>query len=212
MTWPIFSAFFLTALYLQEIYHLSPIWAGLAFAPQTIVFGLTGIFVTPRIMKWVGPKKTVLIGLPFLFVSFIFFAFLPVTPNYVFDILPAMFLFGIGGTLASLPLSHVAMSGVQKSDAGLASGLINTSRQVGGDVGIALVGSIAAAYTASLLSQGTTEIVALVKGYNLGFAINGIILIIPLIAALRFKTTEADLSAPTIEEQQMSDMEIAELM
>lgn len=201
ISWAIFSPFFLTALFLQEIYLLNPAWTGLAFAPQMVTYGFAGIYLAPKIIRRFGPKHTVLMGIPLFFISMILFAYMPLHFSYWLRVLPAMLIFGTGGTLSSIPLSHLAMSEVKKEDTGLASGLINTSRQVGGAVGIAVCGSVAAAYATSLLLKGAPQYAALASSYHLGFLISAAILIIPFIAALRLKTAEQSESNDLFEEK-----------
>ncbi|HEV8666355.1 MAG TPA: MFS transporter, partial [Candidatus Paceibacterota bacterium] len=144
----------------------------------------------PYVIRRFGARASVVAGIPIFFLSVVLFALLPVHPNFWINLLPPMLLMGLGGTLSSQPLSFLAMSQVESADAGLASGLINTSRQTGGAFGVALAGSLAAAYTAALAGK-MSPTAALNAGYHVGFWIDATSLVVAFAVAVLFLRNSA---------------------
>src|SRR5215218_7239513 len=137
-----FGMFFLGALYLQTILGYDPLQVGLAFLPGTIVMGVMSLYVSgPAVMRF-GAKPVVAVCLAAMGAAMLLFARTPVDGHYVSDLLPIMLLFGFGAGLAFPALMQLAMSGADPTDMGLASGLANTSPQVGGAVGLAVLATI----------------------------------------------------------------------
>ena len=138
-----FGMFFLGALYLQRILGYDPLEVGLAFLPATIVMGMMSLrFSDPLTMRF-GPRATLIAGLVLIGAGLLLFARTPVDGSYVTDILPPMILIGLGAGLGFPSLMTLAMSGATPSDSGLASGLVNTSVQVGGAIGLAVLATLA---------------------------------------------------------------------
>ena len=137
-----FGLFFLGALYLQLVLGYSPLEVGLAFLPGSLLMGALSLGFTDRINMRFGPRRVLIAGLSFLLVAMLLFARVPVDGNYIVDVLPTMIIFGAGAGVAFPALMMLAMSGATPSDAGLASGLVNTTGQVGGAVGLALLATI----------------------------------------------------------------------
>ena len=138
-----FGMFFLGALYMQQILGYSPFEVGLAFLPATIVMGVMSLrFSGPLIMRY-GPRTPLVGALVSIGVGLLLFTQTPVDGSYVTHIAPAMILIGIGGGLGFPSLMGLAMSGATPSDSGLASGLVNTSVQVGGAIGLAVLATLA---------------------------------------------------------------------
>ena len=139
-----FSEFFLLTLYLQDVLHYSPVQTGVAF----VAFAGT-VVVTSNIAQMVvgrvGVRPTLAIGLLLSATSVGLLTGLPVHGHYFFDIFPAFVLGGAGMGLSFVPVTIASLTGVERADAGVASGLVNTSRQIGGAVGLAAVGAIASA-------------------------------------------------------------------
>jgi EmrB/QacA subfamily drug resistance transporter len=166
-----FGMFFLGALYMERVLGYDPLQIGLAFLPATIIMGTISLkFSEPLIMKF-GPKKTLIPALSLIAIGLLLFSRVPVDGNYVTDILPAMIIlgFGIGPSFPSI--MTLAMSASTGSDAGLASGLINTSAQVGGALGLAVLATLSATRTDNLIADGTANASALTSGYSLAFMI-----------------------------------------
>ena len=142
-----FGLFFLGALYLQRILGYSPLQVGLAFLPSTVVMGIVSLRVAgPLIMRF-GPQRVLVPGLLLTIAGLLLFARTPVDGNFVVDILPATILIGLGAGLSTPALMTLAMSGATPKDAGLASGLVNTTVQVGGAIGLAVLATLASERT-----------------------------------------------------------------
>jgi EmrB/QacA subfamily drug resistance transporter len=172
-----FALFFLGSLYLQRVEHYTPLQIGLAFLPATLVMGTMSIKYSEPIVMRFGPKKALVGGLTLILLTLILFTRTPVDGNYVSDILPAMIPFGLGAGVAFPALMNVAMSSATPSDAGLASGLINTTAQVGAALGLAVLATISATRADHLLAAGKSTAEALNGGYHLAYVIGaGLIL------------------------------------
>ena len=138
-----FSEFFLLTLYLQDVLHYSAIQSGVAFA----AFALSVVVdsnVAQAVVGRIGVRATLTAGLMASAVSVAWLTRLPVDGHYFWDLFPAFVLGGAGMGLSFVPVTIASLTGVERSDAGIASGLINTSRQIGGAIGIAAVSAIAA--------------------------------------------------------------------
>ena len=147
----IFSQFFLLTLYMQQVLHYSAIKTGVAYIGLTLtIIAFSG--VAQALVTRVGVRRVLPTGLAFSTVALILFARLPVDGNYWTDLFPAFLLSGIGLALAFVPISIGALTGVRQADAGVASGLINTSQQIGGAIGVAAVTTIATTFTAHYVS------------------------------------------------------------
>ena len=123
-------------------------------------------------------------GLSLLLVAMLLFARVPVDGNYLVDVLPTMLIFGAGAGVAFPALMMLAMSGATPSDAGLASGLVNTTGQVGGAIGLALLATISTERTKSLLDDGDSTAAALTGGFHLAFLIGALCAVVAIVAAV----------------------------
>jgi EmrB/QacA subfamily drug resistance transporter len=166
-----FGMFFLGALYLQRVLGYDALEVGLAFLPVTVVIGFLSLGYAERLNMRFGPKATLLPGLVLSAAALVLFAQAPVGGDYVSDLLPVMVLLGIGAGLSFPSLAMLAMSSVSPREAGLASGLVNTSLQVGGALGLAVLATTATERTEGLLSDGSSVASALTDGYHLAFYI-----------------------------------------
>ena len=164
-----YGTFFLGALYVQRVLHYSPLKIGFAFLPITVLMGVLSVRYSERLVMRFGGQLCATVGLAMIAASLILFAFAPVDGGYWVHIFPSFVLMGLGAGVAFPPLMGLAMSGVAPQDAGLASGLINTTGQVGGALGLAVLASVTSGRTNHLLAAGKSEAVALTGGYHLGF-------------------------------------------
>lgn len=164
-----FGSFFLGALYLQRVLRYDPLQIGLSFFPVTVLMGVISVRYSERLVTRFGAKRVLIPGLLLITIGLGFFATAPADGSYGPNMLPAMVLLGVGAGLCFPPLMGLAMSGASPADAGLASGLINTTGQVGGAIGLAVLATVSSARTASLDHAGRTEAVALTGGYHLAF-------------------------------------------
>jgi EmrB/QacA subfamily drug resistance transporter len=179
-----FGMFFLGALYLQRILAYDALQTGLAFLPVTILMGTLSVRYTDRLVMRFGARKLVLGGLALFMTGLALFARAPVDGDYVIHILPVMVLLGIGAGLCFPALMTLAMSGATPSDAGLASGLINTTAQVGGSLGLAVLATLSASRSDQLIGSGESPAVALTSGYHLAFGIGAGLVIVAIAVAL----------------------------
>jgi MFS family permease len=164
-----FGWFFISALYMQLVLGYSSLEVGLAFLPGTIIWGVASIAVSDRLVMRFGFKVPLLLGLGFFAIGLLLFARAPVDGNFLIDILPGTIFFGLGGGITFNPLLLAAMGDVKPMEAGLASGVVNTSFMFGGALGLAILASLAAWRTDELLASGDGQLVALTGGYHLAF-------------------------------------------
>jgi EmrB/QacA subfamily drug resistance transporter len=179
-----FGMFFLGALYMQGILGYSPLEVGLAFLPACLVMGTLSLGYAEKLIMGIGPRPALLAGLVAAGAGLLLFARAPVDGTYVTDLLPVMLLLGAGAGLSFPALMTLAMSGATQSDAGLASGLINTTVQVGGAVGLAVLATLATERTDGLLADGESTAAALNAGYHLAYLIGAALIAIAVVAAL----------------------------
>jgi len=164
-----FGSFFLGALYLQRVLKYDPLQIGISFFPVTVLMGVISVRYSERLVTRFGARQVLIPGLVSITIGLCFFATAPADGSYGLNMLPAMILLGVGGGLCFPPLMGLAMSGASPADAGLASGLINTTGQVGGAIGLAVLATVSSARTATLKLSGHSEAVALTGGYHVAF-------------------------------------------
>ena len=191
-----FGMFFLGALYLQQILGYTPLQVGLAFLPATIVMGAFSLKLSgPLTMKF-GPLAVLVPALVAIGLGTLWFARTPVDGHFLTDVMPAMILIGAGAGAGFPALVTLAMSGATPQDAGLASGLVNTSSQVGGAIGLAVLATIAAQQTGNRLATGHTPAEAINAGFHaaylIGTALVGVVIVIALTILRPSKSAAAD--------------------
>jgi MFS family permease len=173
-----FAWFFLSALYLQLVLGYDPLEVGLGFLPSTLIMGAFSLGLSANLVMRFGIRKPLATGLGLAAIGLLLFTRAPVDGSYVTDVLPSMILLGFGAGMAFNPLLLAAMNDVDTSEAGLASGLVNTSFMMGGALGLAILASVADSRTASLRDSGDGLLEALTGGYHLAFLIGAIFAII----------------------------------
>ena len=165
-----FGMFFLGSLYLREILHYDPLQIGLAFLPVAVVMGTLSVRYTDRLALRFGARPVMLAGLALIAAGLAWFAVAPASGGaYLPHIFPVALLVGAGAGLCFPALMTLAMSGATEQDAGLASGLINTTGQIGGAVGLAVLATVSASRTSALAARHQPAAVALTGGYHLAF-------------------------------------------
>jgi len=163
------GSFFFCSLYVQNVLGYSPIMSGLAFLPIPVIIGLVSTWA-PRLLGKFGFKKMLLAGTTFVGLGMLNMGFLTETSSYFVNLLPGFVLLGVGMGLSFVAVTVAATAGVPGQQAGLASGLINTSNQVGAALGIAVLAVIAAGVTTSALAAGNiSETAAALLGYKYSF-------------------------------------------
>jgi EmrB/QacA subfamily drug resistance transporter len=166
-----FGMFFLGALYLQRVLGYSPLEVGFAFLPTTIVMGGLSLGFSEKLIMRFGPRTTLIPGVCLVVVALLLFARTPVDGNYLTDLLPPFLLIGVGVGTSFPAIMTLAMSGATPEDAGLASGLVNTSMQVGGSIGLAVLATLSTERTSSLVADGEGQLQALNSGYHVAYLI-----------------------------------------
>jgi predicted MFS family arabinose efflux permease len=164
-----FGMFFLGSLYLERILGYDALEIGLAFLPVTIAMGTLSIRYSEQLVMRFGARTMVISGMALVTAGLALFARAPVEGNYWVDVLPVMVLIGTGAGMAFPALMNLAMSGATAEDAGLASGLVNTTAQVGAALGLAVLATLSASRTESLTESGESTAQALTGGYQLAF-------------------------------------------
>jgi EmrB/QacA subfamily drug resistance transporter len=168
----IFGVFFFLTLYMQQVLHFTPLQAGFAYVPFTVGLIIASTLSSILVGRF-GAKWLLTAGLLVMSAGLILLARLPDHGSYASDILPAFIVFALGAGMVFLPMTTAAISGASADDAGLASALLNTSQQVGGAVGLALLSTIATSVTTSVLASDPRAGLphALVAGFTRGFAV-----------------------------------------
>ena len=197
-----FAWFFLSALYLQLVLGYSPLQVGLAFLPGNLIMGALSIGLSARLVMRFGIRPPLAVGLLLAGLGLALFARAPVDGTFVVDVLPAMVLLGLGAGMAFNPVLLAAMNDVEPQDAGLASGVVNTSFMMGGALGLAVLASLAASRTDALLASGEGQLEALTGGYHLAFVVGALFAVTAAIVGavlLRPRPMPSEHAEPAVE-------------
>lgn len=179
-----FSVFFFGARYAGEVLGYSPIEIGLAFLPMTLLLGGVSTRAAQPLAERIGPRNVLIVGLSLVVIAVLLFTQAPVDGAYVVNILPSMVLLGFGAGLAFPSIMGLAMSGATPEDSGIASGLVNTSMQVGGAVALSVLATFAAQRTTSKADAGASPLEALNAGFHVAFFIAAGIAALAIAAAV----------------------------
>ncbi|MET7424956.1 MFS transporter [Dactylosporangium sp. NPDC005555] len=190
-----FSFQILVALYMQRVLHYTALQTGLAMLPAALSIAVVSLVVSARVIARVGERVTLIIGLALLVLALGWLTRLPVDARFVPDLLPVMLLIA-GGGLALPAITGLGMSGARPDDAGLASGLFNTTQQVGMALGVAALSTVAASRTAARLASGASEAAALTAGYRLAFTVGAALLLLSIAVAALVLRSPAPRPAP----------------
>ena len=196
-----FGIFFLGSLYLQGILGYDALEIGLAFLPTTVLMGGLSVRFTEPLVTRFGARPIVVTGLGFIAAGLLAFTQAPADGRYVVHVLPVVALLGVGAGLCFPALMTLAMSGVRPNEAGLASGLVNTTAQVGAALGLAVLSTLAASRTDSARKDGKSPVAATLAGYHLAFWVAaGLIVVAVAIAAFVLQPVAAHVAAsPALE-------------
>jgi EmrB/QacA subfamily drug resistance transporter len=184
--------FFMASLDLQRVLGYGPMKIGLAFLPVAIVMGLFSIRFSAQLINRFGPLPVLVSGQVVIAIALAWLGFGPTNANYVVHLMVPLALLGLGGGLSFPSLTIIAMSDARPSDAGLASGLLNTTGQVGGALGLAVLATLAGARTLNLVHDGIGSTAALAGGYHLAWLVGAATVVITLaltVSALRARTS-----------------------
>jgi EmrB/QacA subfamily drug resistance transporter len=169
MAGAMFGWFFFSALYLQRVLGYSPLEVGLAFLPSTLVWGASSLALSDKLIVRYGIKVPLIAGLMLFVIGLLLFARAPVDGSFALDVLPGMLLLGLAGGITFNPILMAAMGDVAPTEAGLASGIVNTAFMMGGALGLAVLASLAASRTDSGLASGDATGAALNSGFHAAF-------------------------------------------
>jgi MFS family permease len=164
-----YTMFFLRSLYMERVEHADALETGLSFLPQTLIVAVLSLGVTTRLVRSFGARAVLLGGLALMAAGLALMATAGQHTGYFPVPFAALLVLGLGAGATFMPLVVVAMEDVPAQDAGLASGLVNVSVQLGGALGLAVLGTIATDRSRALAEGGTDPIAALVGGYQLAF-------------------------------------------
>jgi predicted MFS family arabinose efflux permease len=164
-----FGMFFLGSLYLRDILGYDALQTGLAFLPTTIMIGVLSIRYAERLIMRFGARGTLIPGLTLLAAGLALFTRTPVDGSYLTDVFPVTIVLGLGAGMSFPALMTVAMSGATQRDAGLASGLVNTTLQVGAALGLAVLATLAESHSKGLIAEGHGVAASQVAGFHVAF-------------------------------------------
>ena len=188
----VFANFFLLTLYVQQVLGYSALKTGLTFlATAGTVVLLAG--VSQALVTRVGPRRVMAVGLALMTGGMLWYTQIPVDGAFVTHLLPGYLLVGVGMAFSFIPMSIAALAGVEPQEAGLASGLINSSQQIGGALGVAIAATVAFTHTKTLLASGHSAASASTSGFALGFwvlAAIGAVSVVVCIALVRGRELE----------------------
>jgi EmrB/QacA subfamily drug resistance transporter len=177
-----FSLFLMLTLYMQQVLGYSAMKTGVAY----LAVAGTAIFTSAlaaQLVTRIGVKPVLVIGMSSLTAGLVYFTQVPVHGSYLGDLLPGFLLVALGLGFSFVPISIAALAGIQPAEAGLASGLINTTQQIGGALGIAALATIATSRTSDAIASGHSQASAAVTGFHAAFVAGGIIAAIGIVAA-----------------------------
>ncbi len=179
-----FGLFFMGALYMEGVLGYDPLQIGLAFLPATLVMGTLSLRYSEPLITRFGAKTTLLPGLVLIALGLALFTRAPVDGNYFEHVLPVMLVLAFGIGVSFPALMTLAMSGATQEDAGLASGLVNTTAQVGGALGLAVLATLSSTRTDNLIADGESRASALTDGYHLAFWIGAALVVVSFVVAV----------------------------
>jgi sugar phosphate permease len=196
---PLFAMWFFLALYMHAALGYDAIQTGLAFLPMTIGVAIAATFA-PRLVARFGPRAVLTTGLLLAAAGFLLLSRISASGSYLTDVAPGGVLAAIGLGASLVPGTIIAVQGVPPAQSGLASGLINTSRQIGGALGLAALTTLATSHTRSEVSSGAGAVPALADGYQLAFGVAvAICLLAALLAGLLIRPSEATAGSEPVE-------------
>lgn len=185
-----FGMFFLLSLYMQQVLGFSAMTTGIGYLAVTVTVILTST-LSQALVTRIGVKPVLAAGLVFLSLGLLYLTGVSVGGSYAVDLLPGFLLIGFGLGFSFVPMSIAALSGVSPGEAGLASGLINTSLQVGGALGLAVLITVATSRTDHLLATGSDALHALTGGFSLAFWVGFAVALVSLFTAVKYLPGDA---------------------
>jgi fucose permease len=163
--------FFLGALFFQRVLGMDSIEVGLAFLPIALGIAIFSLSISPKLIMRFGARATLIPGLALIAVGLLIFRAVPTDADYLTQIFPAVLLVGIGAGLSFPSVMTLAMASATAEDSGLVSGLVNTTQQMGGAIGLAVLATLSASKTQDLLDAGVSQDAAATSGFHLAFTV-----------------------------------------
>jgi EmrB/QacA subfamily drug resistance transporter len=194
-----FAWFFFAAQYLGLVLGYDPLHVGLAFLPANIIMGAFSLGLSARIVMRFGTRLPIGVGMALVSLGLLLFVRAPVDGSFWLDVLPAMLILGVGVGMAMNPVLIAAMSDVEPSESGLASGVVNTAFMMGGALGLAVLASLAAWRTGSV--EAATQAAALNSGYHLAFLVGAVFAALAsvlAVALLRERSTQPQVESEAV--------------
>ncbi|MFL4907989.1 MFS transporter [Streptomyces sp. MMS24-I2-30] len=202
----LFGFQFLLALYLQSVAGYSSIKTGMAYLPGPIVIAVISLGYSAKLITRFGPRRVLLVGMVVTTVALGLLGRLPVDASYAPDVLPSVILLGVGAGLALPAVMGLAMSSATPADSGLASGLINTTQQIGGALGVAILATLAGSRSDTLLGQGKNPAEAMTGGYHVSFLVAAALEVVGVaLAAFVLRAPKAAVAPADAAEQGVED-------
>ncbi|MFJ2566519.1 MFS transporter [Streptomyces sp. NPDC087568] len=164
-----FGLLFFGTLYLQRVLTYSSLQAGIGFVPIAVVIAVVSLGLSTRLITRYGQRTMLLLGLALIVGAFVMLSFARVNGIYLVDFLPASLVMGLGFGLAAPAIMGLGMTAVSSAESGIASGLFNTTQQIGGAIGLTVLSAFVSARTNSLIAAGKPEAESLVGGYHVAF-------------------------------------------
>ena len=166
----VFAMWYFASLYMQQVLGYSPIGTGLAFLPMTVAIAVASTYAG-RLVGRLGPGRVLTVGMALVALGMFGFSFVSEGGSFAADVLWPGVITATGLGFSFVPVTIAAVSGVERARAGLASGLVNTSRQFGGALGLAVLATIASTHTGTLAAQGDSQAAALTGGFQVAFLV-----------------------------------------
>jgi EmrB/QacA subfamily drug resistance transporter len=179
-----FGMFFLGALYLERVLGYEPMQIGLGFLPVAVGIGALSLGASAKVNARFGERNVLIVALGLIAVGLVLLAMVPVDASYLVDFMPSTVLMGVGAGLGFPAMMSLAMSDATADDSGVASGLVNTTQQVGGALGLAVLATLSASRTNDLLGQGEAAVEAMTSGYRLAFGVGAALVVVAIIIAV----------------------------
>ncbi|MER6983822.1 MFS transporter [Streptomyces carpinensis] len=205
-----FGLLFFGTLYLQRVLRYGSLQAGIGFVPIAAVIAAVSLGLSTRLLTRFGHRAILLLGLGLIVGAFVMLSFVRVNGVYLVDFLPAGLVMGLGFGLAAPAIMGLGMTAVTPAESGIASGLLNTTQQIGGAIGLAALSTFAGARTNGLSAAGKTEAESLVGGYHVaflaaaGFALTALIIGAGLLKATPSTGAEQRGGAPSEQDASVS--------
>jgi EmrB/QacA subfamily drug resistance transporter len=194
----LFSMFLMLTLYMQQVLGYSAMKTGVAYLAVALT-SIAGAMVAQQLVTRVGVKPVLVTGMSLLTVGLLSFTQVSVDGSYLADLLPGFLIIAIGLSFSFVPISIAALAGIEAKDAGLASGLINTTQQIGGALGIAVLSSVAIAQTNNATKAGDAVPTALTSGFQAAFWVGAAVAALGVLASILLIRKDELAAAPAYE-------------